>query len=194
MNLREWARATQGTISKQPPELHHPRLSVAEVEMILRSSVTALVAALSIGNDLRIRELGQLWVEDQSPRVVVSNLKDQQQKYRLDASVDVFNILNRANVDEVSSVYGSPVFCGGSPIVPRHYKDAATLALQHGNVSCGPQIADSFGPAPLNFPGGAFLALGLVPVSIPSNPNPVFGLPRTMFNPRQFQFSLKLSF
>jgi hypothetical protein len=108
------------------------------------------------------------------------------EKYRLDAAVDAFNMLNRANVDEVSSVYGSPVFCGGSPAIPKHYKDGATLALQQGAVSCATQQATG-NP-------GAWLALGLLPVSIPNAPNPVFGLPRTMFNPRQFQFSLKLSF
>jgi hypothetical protein len=106
--------------------------------------------------------------------------------YRLNASVDAFNVLNRTNVDEVSSVYGSPVFCGASPVVPKHYKDAATLALEAGSVSCASQQA-------VGNPG-AFLGLGLLPVSIPNAPNAVFGLPRTMFNPRQFQFALKLSF
>ena len=108
------------------------------------------------------------------------------ERYRLDASVDAFNVLNRANVDEVSSVYGSPVFCGASPAVPKQYKDATTLAIQRGSVSCGAQAAVANPPA--------FLSLGLLPVTIPSTPNPVFGRPRTMFNPRQFQFSLKLSF
>ena len=36
---------------------------------------------------------------------------------KLDLSMDVFNILNRSNVDEVTSVYGSPVFCAGFPTV-----------------------------------------------------------------------------
>ncbi|HKM66198.1 MAG TPA: carboxypeptidase regulatory-like domain-containing protein [Candidatus Acidoferrum sp.] len=108
------------------------------------------------------------------------------ERYRLDASVDAFNVLNRTNVDEVSSIYGSPVFCGASPVVPKHYKDAATVAIETGAVSCAPQQAAG-NP-------GAWLALGLLPVSIPNNPNATFGQPRTMFNPRQFQFSLKLSF
>ena len=108
------------------------------------------------------------------------------ERYRLDASVDMFNALNRANVDEVSSVYGSPVFCSSSPAIPTHYKDSTTLAIQQGAVSCASQQAAG-NP-------GAWLALGLLPVAIPNGPNPVFGLPRTMFNPRQFQFSLKLSF
>lgn len=118
------------------------------------------------------------------------------EKYRLEASVDAFNVLNRTNVDEVTSVYGSPVFCGASPAVPKHYKDAATLAIETGaaSVSCASQIAATVGPGPLNFPGGAFLALGLLPVSVPNAPNATFGQPRTTFNPRQFQFGVKLSF
>jgi hypothetical protein len=117
------------------------------------------------------------------------------ERMRLDLMVDVFNFLNRANVDEVTSVYGSPVFCGGTPLVPRRYNDSTTRAIQQGLVSCGSQIAATVGPAPaLNFPGGAFIADGLLPVSIPDAPNPVFGTPRTVFNPRQFQFGAKFSF
>jgi len=117
------------------------------------------------------------------------------EKMKLDLAVDAFNFLNRPNVDEVTSVYGSPAFCGGSPVIPRHYKDATTHAIQAGSISCGPQIAATIGPAPgLNFPGGAFIADGLLPVPIPATPNPNFGLPRTVLNPRQFQFSAKLSF
>jgi outer membrane receptor protein involved in Fe transport len=106
----------------------------------------------------------------------------------LDLSVDFFNMLNHPNVDEVSSVYGSPAFCGASPAIPRHYKDATTLAIQQGaaSVSCASQQAAG---NPL-----AWLADGLVPVPIPSSPTATFGLPRTMFNPRQLQFSMKFSF
>ncbi|MGA3292416.1 MAG: TonB-dependent receptor [Candidatus Acidiferrales bacterium] len=116
------------------------------------------------------------------------------ERMRLDLAVDAFNALNRANFDEITSVYGSPVFCGATPAIPRHYNDALTQAIQNGSVSCATQVAASVGPAPLNFPGGAFLADGVLPPSIPNNPNPVFGTPRTAFNPRQFQFSAKLSF
>ena len=116
------------------------------------------------------------------------------EKLRLDLMVDAFNVLNRANVDEVTSIYG-PVFCGANPVIPKHYNDAATLAIQSGSVSCASQIAATVGPAPgLNFPGGAFLAQGMIPVPIPNAPNPEFGLPRTVFNPRQFQFAAKFSF
>ena len=103
------------------------------------------------------------------------------EKYRIDLAVDAFNVFNRPNVDEVSSVYGSPVFCGA---VPQHYRDATTTAIQHqsGSATC---------PAS---PPTDWLALGLLPVFVPPAPSGTFGTPRTMMNPRQFQFSLKLSF
>ncbi|MFY9691956.1 MAG: carboxypeptidase regulatory-like domain-containing protein [Candidatus Acidiferrales bacterium] len=118
---------------------------------------------------------------------------------RMDLGVDGFNILNRPNVEEVNSVYGSPVFCGSTPMIPRHYNDSTTLAIQRGSVSCATQQA-AVNP-------GAWLAAGLFPFSIPNtptagqfpvtlpnNPNPVFGTPRVMLNPRQFQFSAKFTF
>jgi hypothetical protein len=72
------------------------------------------------------------------------------ERNHIELAVDAFNTLNRPNVDEVTSVYGAPIFLAG---VPKHYKD--------GVIS-------------------------------PANPD--FGGPRTMFNPKQFQFSLKYSF
>jgi hypothetical protein len=106
----------------------------------------------------------------------------------LDFSVDAFNLFNHPNVDEVSSVYGSPAFCGASPAIPQHYSDATTIAIQQGSgsVSCATQQAAG---NPL-----AWLNAGLVPVSIPASPDANFGKPRTAFNPRQLQFSLKFSF
>ncbi len=65
-------------------------------------------------------------------------------------SADAFNLANRPNVDEVTTVYGAPDFLGA---IPQQYKD--------GRGS----------PA-----------------------NPLFGEPRTMLNPRQLQFAVKLSF
>jgi hypothetical protein len=105
---------------------------------------------------------------------------------RLELLVDAFNVLNRANVDEVTSVYGSPVFCGGTPAIPRHYNDGTTRAIQAGAVSCASQQAAA--------PPPAFLGLGLIPVSIPNTPNQTFGLPRIVLNPRQFQFAAKFTF
>lgn len=45
------------------------------------------------------------------------------EKYKMELSADSFNLLNRANVDEVFSVYGAPVFLGP---VPQHYNDGIT--------------------------------------------------------------------
>jgi len=87
----------------------------------------------------------------------------------LQLAVDAFNVFNRPNVDEVTSVYGGGTidFCGA---VPQHYKDAASTAIETGQVTC---------PAGN---GGA------------PTPNPLFGTPRTMFNPRQLQVSAKFTF
>jgi outer membrane receptor protein involved in Fe transport len=114
----------------------------------------------------------------------------------LDLSFDAFNLLNHPNVDEVSSVYASPAFCGATPTVPKHYNDATTLAIQQSapSVSCATQEVEG-NP-------GAWIGDGLLPVGIgvpiagqsSTFPNPTFGKPRTMFNPRQLQFSLKYSF
>jgi hypothetical protein len=128
------------------------------------------------------------------------------ERLKLDLMVDVFNVLNRANVDEVTSIYG-PVFCGTNPVIPKHYNDAATLAIQSGSVSCATQVAANTGTAPLNFDGGVWIQnYGMVPRPVGNyfgpaanptayaTPNPNFGLPRTVFNPRQFQFAAKFSF
>jgi len=45
------------------------------------------------------------------------------EKARLNLSMDAFNVFNRANVDEVFSVYGAPDFVGP---VPRHFGDGIT--------------------------------------------------------------------
>jgi hypothetical protein len=111
------------------------------------------------------------------------------ERLRLDLSVDAFNVLNRSNVDEVSSVYGSPVFCGTTPVIPLHYKDSVTSAIQQ-------QAASTACPAgPILVPGGSIAPTPInTDLFIPAKPNASFGLPRTMLNPRQFQFGLKVSF
>jgi hypothetical protein len=43
--------------------------------------------------------------------------------YSLDLAIDAFNAFNRANVNEVFTVYGAPDFLGP---VPQHYKDGIT--------------------------------------------------------------------
>jgi len=58
-------------------------------------------------------------------------------------------------------------------------------------VASGGSLANT----PINvLPPG--LGPGFVPSTlfIPNNPNPNFGLPRTMLNPRQFQFAAKFIF
>jgi hypothetical protein len=104
------------------------------------------------------------------------------ERLRLDLMVDAFNVLNRANVDEVTSVYGAAVFCGTGPI-PLRYKDAGTIQTQQE------AIAFDTGTGPPTCP---LTGLGLTPA--PPVPNDLFGTPRTMLNPRQFQFAAKFSF
>ncbi|MFZ0039111.1 MAG: TonB-dependent receptor, partial [Candidatus Acidiferrales bacterium] len=104
------------------------------------------------------------------------------ERLRLDLMVDAFNLLNRANVDEVTSVYGAAVFCGSGP-VPMRYKDAGTVATEQEAV------AFDTGAGPPTCP---LTGLGLTPA--PPAPNALFGTPRTMLNPRQFQFAAKFSF
>src|ERR1700677_817344 len=105
------------------------------------------------------------------------------ERYRLDLMVDAFNVLNRANVDEVTSVYGAAVFCG-SGAIPQRYRDAGTIATQNQ------AIAFDTGTGPPTCPSAAELG----PVPAPPVPSASFGSPRTMLNPRQFQFAAKFSF
>jgi outer membrane receptor protein involved in Fe transport len=106
---------------------------------------------------------------------------------RLELAVDAFNVFNRPNVDEVTSVYGSPVFCGA---IPRSYKDATTLAIQQSaaSVGCPATLRTSLVGV------GPWIAAGVLPINVPDTPNSNFGQARTAMNPRQFQFSAKFSF
>jgi hypothetical protein len=92
------------------------------------------------------------------------------EKQRIDVALDMFNSFNRPNVNEVTSVYGTYNYCGSQ--VPVRYKDAASLNIQRN---------------PTSF-------IGSCPAAGPPFPNTSFGAPRVMFNPRQFQLSLKYSF
>ena len=99
-------------------------------------------------------------------------------------------VLNRPNVDEVTSVYGSPVFCGATPTIPRHYNDGVSRAIQAQSGLYGlPKWRHSQFPVELWRSHSDRTAL-----FIPTMPNSNFGLPRTMLNPRQLQFSLRFSF
>jgi hypothetical protein len=108
----------------------------------------------------------------------VSRYFQLREKLRMELAFDAFNFLNRQNVDEVFSVYGSPIFCGA---VPRHYKDAASTTIQTAPPACGAPTVDPGVVIPATF-------------AVPPTPNSNFGTPRTMLNPRQLQFSAKFSF
>lgn len=100
------------------------------------------------------------------------------ERVRLNLIFDAFNLLNRPNVDEVFSIYGSPIFCGA---VPKSYKDTTSVAIQRGQMAC-PAFSP---PAGVTVPAQFF---------VPPGPNPNFGTPRTMLNPRQLQFAARLTF
>jgi outer membrane receptor protein involved in Fe transport len=129
------------------------------------------------------------------------------ERVKMDLSVDAFNLLNRSNVDEVTSVYGSPVFCGSPAVIPHHYRDAVSRAIQSGAGSQACPVGDgaaipgvgSFASNPItDLYGESCATLPLAPSSactfIPAEPTDTFGLPRTMLNPRQFQLAAKFSF
>jgi hypothetical protein len=124
------------------------------------------------------------------------------EKMQVNFALDAFNLFNHPNVDEVTSIYNSPVFCGG---IPQHYNDGMTRAIQTGAASTACPVSTN-GAA---IPGvGSFAATPVTPLVggdcfappfekclfIPANPNPNFGKPRTTLNARQLQFSVKVSF
>ncbi len=83
MNLRQWARATHRALREQPVDKRHKQLSAADVERVLRMSMTTLINALVAGGDLRIDDLGRLWVEAKPHRRIVSNLSDRSQVFTI---------------------------------------------------------------------------------------------------------------
>ncbi len=130
------------------------------------------------------------------------HLSDRRQ---VELAFDAFNVFNRPNVDEVTSVYGSPVFCGASPAIPGHYKDAVSRAIQAQSASTACPLGDgaaipgvgSFASTPITPTVGQSCSMLPAPSSclfIPALPNSNFGLPRTMLNARQLQFSVRFSF
>jgi outer membrane receptor protein involved in Fe transport len=108
----------------------------------------------------------------------VSRIFQLREGVNLNLMFDAFNLFNRPNVDEVFSVYGSPIFCGA---VPTRYRDAASNAIQSGQAVCPAFTV----PAGIRQPAQFF---------VPPTPNANFGTPRTMLNPRQLQIAAKFSF
>ncbi len=111
------------------------------------------------------------------------------ERMQMELAFDAFNVLNRPNVDEVTSVYGSPVFCGTTPSIPRHYNDAVSRAIQAQSASMACPNGGT------SVPGGTIAPTPIgTALFIPTLPNSNFGQPRTMLNARQLQFSLRFSF
>jgi Carboxypeptidase regulatory-like domain len=118
------------------------------------------------------------------------------QNVKLALAVDAFNVLNRPNVDQVYSIYGSPVFCGA---IPAHYRDATSLAIQSGSATVACPNGKSDETPVYAYPGGPQVGNNAVSpivtsLFIPNTPTSTFGTPETMLNPRQFQFSANISF
>jgi hypothetical protein len=142
------------------------------------------------------------------------------ERLKLDLSADAFNLLNRSNIDEVTSVYGSPVFCGSPALVPHKYNDATSRAIQAGSATQTCPVGNglaipgvgSFTSTPITeqagFLGQACTGVGpspnplenigpqclFIPVTPSATAGDNFGLPRTVFNPRQFQLVARFSF
>ncbi|HTR26716.1 MAG TPA: TonB-dependent receptor [Terriglobales bacterium] len=131
------------------------------------------------------------------------------ERVQMNLAFDAFNLLNRPNVDEITSVYGSPVFCGSTPTIPRHYNDGVSRAIQEQSGGTACPVSDnglaipgvgSFARTPITDTLGASCypsETGGPSTSclfIPALPNANFGLPRTMLNARQLQFSLRFTF
>ena len=112
------------------------------------------------------------------------------ERYIMNFAVDAFNVPNRPNVDEVTSVYGSPVFCGG---IPQHYNDALTRAIQQGSAAASCPVGNLTNIVPSFVGSFATTPIG-TNLFIPARPNANFGLPRTALNPRQLQFSVRFNF
>ncbi len=120
----------------------------------------------------------------------VSRFFQLNERIKADFVFDAFNLLNRQNIDEVATVYGSPVFCGA---VPQHYGDAASLTVQQSASVCPTEanLEASGAIPPSAFPGQPLrpAQFGIPPVA-----NSTFGTPRAVLNPRQLQFAVKFSF
>ena len=113
---------------------------------------------------------------------------------KLDVSVDAFNFLNRSNVDEVTSVYGSPVLCGSPAACP--VGDGFAIPGV-GSFASTPITTSTLAGGSCSGAGMSLNPLANISATclfIPATPSPTFGLPRTMLNPRQFQLAAKFSF
>ena len=83
MKLHEWAQRTHRAITARLPEERQRHFTMADVEEILRTSIDVLTLALEAGEDLRVDNLGRLWVEDKPPRIVANNLDGKTHRFKV---------------------------------------------------------------------------------------------------------------
>ena len=63
MKFKEWVKATYQALASQTPENRQGQFSQAEVDVVLRQSISVLAQSLQSGDDLRLNDIGRLWVE-----------------------------------------------------------------------------------------------------------------------------------
>jgi nucleoid DNA-binding protein len=85
MHFTEWIRRTHAAVQELPPAERPSYLTLAQVEAVMRSSLTVLTTTLEAGEDLRLHALGRLWVEEKPPQARVSNLGGRSAGYTLPA-------------------------------------------------------------------------------------------------------------
>jgi len=83
MKFKEWVKATHQALASGTPENRQRQFSQAEVSIVLRQSLSVLAQSLQSGGDLRLNDIGRLWVEQKAPRKVANNLTGQGTSHRL---------------------------------------------------------------------------------------------------------------
>jgi nucleoid DNA-binding protein len=85
MKMREWVRATYLALKERPAAERTHHFTQAQVESVMQMGIQTLIEALIAGDELRLNDLGRMWVEDIPARQVVSNLSHEPHKYSLNA-------------------------------------------------------------------------------------------------------------
>jgi|GEM_PF-6596669 len=85
MKMREWAKATYQALKERAAADRTRHLPMAQVEEVMQMSIQTLIEALAAGEDLRLNDLGRLWVEEIPPQQITSNLSGEPQLYAVDA-------------------------------------------------------------------------------------------------------------
>ena len=85
MKMREWVRDTYLALKQRPAEERMHHFTQAQVEDVMQMSIQKLIEALAAGEELRLNNLGRIWVEELPSRQVVSNLNHAPERYKLNA-------------------------------------------------------------------------------------------------------------